>query len=78
MILTALANVAKPTPAAVKNALVGVQYEGVTGHIKIDDTRNTTKRVIIMKAGADHRFSFVEAVAGEREIPNKSEEQVSP
>lgn len=78
VVLTALANAPRPTPAAVKKALVGVQYEGVTGHIKIDDTRNTTKRVIIMKAGADHRFSFVEAVAGEREIPNKAEEQVSP
>lgn len=78
VILTAIGNATRPTPAAVKSALSGVQYEGVTGYIKIDDTRNTSKRVIIMKAGADHRFSFVEAVAGEREIPNKSDEQVSP
>jgi len=77
VILTALANTSRPTPDNVKKALVGVQYEGVTGYIKIDDTRNTSKRVIIMKAGADHRFSFVESVAGGKEIKNP-EEPVSP
>lgn len=78
VIITAINAASRLTPDAVKKALVGVQYEGVTGHINIDQTRNTTKRVIIMKAGADHRFSFVESVAGQKAIPNSSDDAVSP
>jgi ABC-type branched-subunit amino acid transport system substrate-binding protein len=80
VIISAIDHASHLTPEAVKQALLGVHYEGVTGHINIDETRNTSKRVIIMKAGADHRFSFVESVSSQREDEGEkeSEEPVSP
>jgi branched-chain amino acid transport system substrate-binding protein len=52
------------TPEAVKLALSKVHHEGVTGQIDIDTTRSTVKRVIIMQATPDKRFTFLESVGG--------------
>ena len=79
VIISAIDHAARLTPAAVKDALLGVHFEGVTGHINIDGTRNTSKRVIIMKAGTDRRFSFVESVGSLRPADQvQADEPVSP
>jgi branched-chain amino acid transport system substrate-binding protein len=78
VVISAIGHASRPTPEAVKKALMGVHYEGVTGYINIDQTRNTSKRVIIMRAGADHRFSFVESVDSQKNVPDKTEDHVSP
>ncbi len=63
VIIDAIAIAKEITPAGVKSALPGVHHDGVTGQIVIDSTRSTTKKVIIMRATPDRRFSFVQAVS---------------
>jgi len=61
------------TPEAVKLGLSKVHHEGVTGQIDIDTTRSTVKRVIIMQATPDRRFTFLESVGGGETTPQNEQ-----
>jgi branched-chain amino acid transport system substrate-binding protein len=78
VVLNAIANAKSLTPDGVTEALTDVHHEGVTGHIDIDSTRSTSKRVIIMKATPDHHFTFVESVSGAESEPQMTNETNSP
>jgi branched-chain amino acid transport system substrate-binding protein len=78
VVLNAISHAKELTPDGVTVALTDVHHEGVTGRIDIDSTRNTSKRVIIMKATTDHRFAFVESVAGAESEQPTTEDTNSP
>ena len=65
VVVEALTIAKDPTPSAVKAALPRVRHEGVTGHITIDETRNASKKVIILQARPTRHFDYVRAIAPE-------------
>ncbi len=65
MIVAATTDAVTPTAAGVKASLQHVHHEGVTGHITIDETRNPSKKVIILQASPGQRFSYVRAISPE-------------
>jgi branched-chain amino acid transport system substrate-binding protein len=70
VLFEALMKASVPDPVGVRTALLGVYHDGVTGRIDIDSTRNTTKKVIILRAKPDGEFEFVRAVLGcEKDSP---------
>jgi branched-chain amino acid transport system substrate-binding protein len=64
VIARALEDATELTPVGVKAALAHAHHEGATGHIEMNASRNPTKKVIILKAGPDRHFAYVEAVSG--------------
>ncbi len=65
VVVEALTIAKDATPSAVKAALSRVRHEGVTGHITIDETRNASKKVIILQARPERHFNYVRAIAPE-------------
>jgi branched-chain amino acid transport system substrate-binding protein len=65
LIVAAITDAATATGAGLKAAMQHVHHEGVTGHITIDETRNPSKKIIIMQAGTDRRFAYVRAISPE-------------
>ena len=62
MAISAMLNATTLSNAGVRDALMKTRHEGATGHITIDDTRNPTKKVIILQARPDARFAYVQAI----------------
>ncbi len=49
IMLTAIKNAGSTDGEAIKNALMNIDYQGVTGHIKFDKDRNPIKSAVIIK-----------------------------
>lgn len=77
VVIEAVTRTRTPVPESLRSALQGVIYEGVTGRIAIDSTRNTTKNVIILQARPDRRFAFVKAVSAVKQAPAGSADEES-
>lgn len=65
MIVAACTDADAPTALGVKASLQNIHHEGVTGYITIDNSRNPSKKVIIMQASTEQRFAYVRAISPE-------------
>ncbi|MEA3459546.1 MAG: ABC transporter substrate-binding protein [Chloroflexota bacterium] len=61
--LTGIEKAGVDDPEKVKDALAGIEFEGVTGHIKFDEHGDPVKTVHILRVDKDKGFVYAKGVA---------------